>query len=148
MQAVHARMFGVAAWCLGMALAAQAQQVVGHVKTVVAPASLVTGSAGRAAVVGGPVHLGDQVKTGPGGSIGITFVDETLLSLGPATEFVVEDYLFAPAQGDVKFGGRILRGTLQYVSGGIAKIKPEAVQVRTPSGTIGVRGTRFAVSVD
>jgi hypothetical protein len=34
------------------------------------------------------------------------------------------------------------------VSGRIAKKSPQAMTVRTPSATLGVRGTEFVVSVD
>mgnify|MGYP001126647623 CR=1 FL=1 len=40
------------------------------------------------------------------------------------------------------------KGSLSYVSGLITKLKPEAVTVKTPTGTIGVRGTQFLVNVD
>ena len=47
-----------------------------------------------------------------------------------------------------QFGSKLTKGTLNYVSGAIAKISPEAVAVKTPTGTIGVRGTQFVVKVD
>ena len=37
---------------------------------------------------------------------------------------------------------------MNYVSGVIAKLQPDAVSVKTPTGTIGVRGTQFVVKVD
>jgi hypothetical protein len=48
----------------------------------------------------------------------------------------------------LKLWATISKGTLQYVSGVIAKLKPDAVAVRTPTGVIGVRGTRFVVMVE
>ena len=40
------------------------------------------------------------------------------------------------------------RGTVQYISGVIAKLKPDAVMLKTPSGIIGVRGTRYVAMVE
>ena len=40
-----------------------------------------------------------------------------------------------------------LQGTFSHVSGGIGRLKPEAVKMRTPVGTIGIRGTKFVVRV-
>lgn len=34
-----------------------------------------------------------------------------------------------------------------YISGRIAALMPQAVEIRTVNGTIGVRGTRFAARV-
>ena len=56
--------------------------------------------------------------------------------------------LYAPGNGDLKLWATFTKGTLQYVSGIIAKLKPDAVQVKTPAGIIGVRGTRFLARVD
>jgi hypothetical protein len=70
------------------------------------------------------------------------------MSFGPSTEFTIEDYLFAPTKGGLKLGGRIVGGTLNYVSGTIAKLKPDAVMLKTPTGTIGVRGTHFVLKVE
>jgi hypothetical protein len=61
---------------------------------------------------------------------------------------VVEEYLFAPSQGKLKLGSKLTKGTLNYISGSIAKLKPDAVSVGTPTGTIGVRGTHFVLKVD
>jgi hypothetical protein len=40
------------------------------------------------------------------------------------------------------------KGSLQMVSGVIAKLKPDAASLKTPTGTIGIRGTHFAVKVE
>ena len=80
--------------------------------------------------------------------MGITLKDATVISLGPETEFAIDEYVYAPAQNKLKLGSRITKGSLNYVSGVIAKLQPDAVTVTTPSGTIGVRGTQFAVKVE
>jgi hypothetical protein len=80
--------------------------------------------------------------------MGVTFKDETVMSFGPNTELVVDQYLFNPAQGKLKLNAKLAKGSLNYVSGMIAKIQPEVVSVNTPVGTIGVRGTQFVVAVE
>ena len=40
------------------------------------------------------------------------------------------------------------RSSLNYVSGVIEKLKPDAVTVGTPTGIIGVRGTQFLLKVE
>jgi hypothetical protein len=99
------------------------------------------------AQAGTSVFLGSQLKTAKASSLGVTFKDNTLMSFGPDTELTVEEYLFAPAKGQYKLGARMDKGSLNYLSGVIAKLKPEAVTVKTPTGTIGVRGTQFLVTV-
>jgi hypothetical protein len=80
--------------------------------------------------------------------MGVTFQDNTMMSFGPDTEVVVDEYLYAPGSDQLKLGASMTRGTLHYVSGVIAKLKPEAVAIKTPTGTIGVRGTRFVAKVE
>lgn len=143
---------------LGVALAAMGAQaqtsapaagaaVIGYVKTVKGDAFVDSGGQATKAVQGTPLKVGDVVRTGANGSAGITLKDNTVMSFGPSTRFTLEEYLFAPAKGDLKLGGRLASGSLHYVSGLIAKAKPEAVSVKTPTGTIGVRGTRFVAVV-
>ena len=135
--------------CVGLAPAACAQSsLVGFVKTVLPQADvIVDGNASRIST-GMPLHKGFRVRTGPQGSLGITFTDNTMVSFGPNSEFLVDEYLYAPGRDELRLDLSLLRGSMQYVSGMIAKLKPDAVAIRTPKGIIGVRGTRFAVVVD
>jgi len=142
----------VAALGLGLLLstaAALAQDsVIGYVKTVQADATMVIGGKSIKALPGMPVQTGYVLKTGPQGSMGVTFRDNTMMSFGPDTELVVDEYLYAPGKGDLKLGATMARGTLQYISGVIAKLKPDAVTLKTPVGIIGVRGTRYVTLVE
>lgn len=121
---------------------------IGFVKTVSGDAAVVTDGKRQVASLGTPVFLGSVLQTGPRGSMGVTFKDDTVMSFGPDTQLTVDEYLYAPSQGQLKLGTKLTRGTLNYISGSIARLKPEAVSVGTPTGTIGVRGTQFVVKVD
>lgn len=121
---------------------------IGYVKTVSGSAFVVTGGQEVKALVGTPVAKGSVLKTGAASSLGVSFIDSSLMSFGPNSELKVDEYLYAPAQGQLKFGSSLLRGTLNYISGVIAKLRPDAVTVNTPTGMIGVRGTQFAVKVE
>ena len=121
---------------------------IGYVKNVTGEASVTTANNQRKAEVGTPIHQGSVLRTGAQSSMGVTFKDETLMSFGPETELTVDEYLYAPAQGKLKLGSRLVKGTLNYVSGVIARLRPEAVSVDTPTGTIGVRGTQFVARIE
>jgi len=131
----------------GTAFAAE-PVVVGHVKTIKGEAYVVTGSQSVKAAVGTPVNAGSVLKTSAQSSMGVVFKDDTVMSFGPNTTLTVDEYIYAPSKGDYKLGASLAKGTLDYLSGAIAHIKPDAVSIRTPTGTIGVRGTHFAVKVD
>jgi hypothetical protein len=138
-------LFGVAA--PGLA-SAQDKGPVGVVKTVKGVATVTTAGQVLKAQPGTPLHQGSELRTEADASLGVIFGDNTLMSFGPNTELTVEEYLYEPAAGRLKLAARMSKGTLNYVSGAIAKLQPEAVTVKTPSGLIGVRGTQFLLKVD
>lgn len=121
---------------------------IGYVKNVTGDASIVTAGQVRKAEVGTPVHVGSLLRTGAQASLGVTFKDETVMSFGPNTELTVDQYLYEPGQGKLRMNGKLAKGSMNYVSGVIAKLQPEAVTVTTPSGVIGVRGTQFLLKVE
>lgn len=132
-----------------MSLNAQADdKVLAFVKIVEGEASITSESAVLPAKPGMPLYLGNIIKTGANGSLGLTFKDNTVMSLGPDTEVTIDEYLYAPANDELKLSAKLVRGTLHFISGVIAKLKPEAVSVKTPAGIIGVRGTRFLAKAE
>jgi hypothetical protein len=94
------------------------------------------------------IHARDTVKTGPNGSVGITFQDNSLLSAGPNSELVIERFVFDSTTHKGEFDTALKKGTLAVVSGKIVKQSPEAMRVKTPAAIMGVRGTEFVVKVD
>lgn len=121
---------------------------IGYVKTVSGSATITTGKNTTVAQPGAPLFQGSQLKTGPQSSLGVTFMDDTVMSFGSNTELVVDEYLYAPSEGKLKLVSSLVKGTMNYLSGVIAKLQPDAVVVKTPTGTIGVRGTQFVAKVE
>ena len=128
--------------------AAASDGSVGRVKTVKGSASIVRGQSSLPAVVNERVFQGDTLRTGPDGSLGVMLKDDTVLSLGPNSAVVIDQFLFAPAEGKLSLVTRMLKGTAVYFSGVIAKLSPQSVRFETPNASIGIRGTRFLVKVD
>jgi len=95
--------------------------------------------------VGAKVQVGDVVTTGADGSVGITFGDNSLLSIGPDSSLVIDRFSFDSTTHKGAFETSLNRGTLAAVSGKIAKQSPDAMKVRTPAAMLGVRGTEFLV---
>lgn len=124
------------------------EEPIGYVKTVTGDASITTAGKKIKAETGSAIHQGSMLQTGAKSSMGVTFKDETVMSFGPETRFTVDEYLYSPSQGKLKIGSKLTKGSLNYVSGVIAKLRPDAVTVTTPSGTIGVRGTQFLLKVE
>jgi hypothetical protein len=139
---------GILAAIAATASAQTAPAAVGYVKNVSGQAWVTTAGQRVPAVPGTAIMIGSQLRTQPQSTLGVTFKDNTMMSFGPDTELTVDEYLYEPAQGQLKLGTSLARGSLNYVSGVIAKLKPEAVAVKTPTGIIGVRGTQFVARVE
>src|SRR5438046_3393056 len=95
--------------------------------------------------VGTHLQATDTVVTGADGSAGSTFIDNSLLSVGPNSVLAIERYAFNSTTHEGVFDATLTRGTLSVVSGKITKQSPDAMKVRTPSSILGVRGTEFLV---
>ena len=121
---------------------------IGYVKNITGDASVTTNDKRVVAEVGTPLYQGSVMETGKKGSMGVTFKDGTVMSFGADTVFKVDEFLYAPIQGKLKFASKLAKGSLNYVSGVIEKLKPDVVVVATPKGNIGVRGTQFLVVVE
>jgi hypothetical protein len=129
------------------AVASADNSEVAQIKTVSGQAEIVRNGARNAAKIGDPLYEKDTIETGADGSIGITFIDNTVMSSGPNSQIVLEDYKFNSSN----FTGSMLtdmnRGTISMVSGDIARSTPGAMKVKTPTALLGVRGTRFVIEV-
>jgi hypothetical protein len=105
---------------------------------------------GRAisAKIGLEIYQNDTLRTGRDGSVGVVFNDDTLLSLGPESILVIDEFVFAPRQGKFSIAIRMLKGTVAYFSGLISKLAPESAHIETPTSSIGIRGTKFVARIE
>ncbi len=100
------------------------------------------------ATAGLQIWENDALRTGPDGSMGVKFNDDTLLSLGPTSALVIDEFVFAPREGKFSIVLRMIRGTAAYLSGLISKLAPNSAHFETPTASIGIRGTKFVVKVE
>ncbi|MBL8390370.1 MAG: FecR domain-containing protein [Candidatus Accumulibacter sp.] len=97
--------------------------------------------------VGRPVQVGDRVRTGVDGAVGITLADDTLLTAGPNSTLLINDFRFDPTTRAGNMLTTLLQGTLSVVTGLLARQSPENVGFRTPNVVLGIRGTEFIIEV-
>ena len=99
------------------------------------------------AAVGMPIRQSDRLVTGADGTIGVTFADNSLLSVGPNSTLAVDKFSFNASTHEGQFDASLQRGTLAVISGKMVKQSPDAMRIRTPASILGVRGTEFVVKV-
>ncbi len=137
----------IAAVVLGVSTAAVAADV-GEVKVAQGTAYLERGTEKLPVRVGMPVQPLDKVVTAADGTVGITFADNSLLSVGPDSVLAIDRYVFDSTTHAGQFDSTLSKGTLAVISGKMVKQSPDAMRVHTPSAIMGVRGTEFIVKVD
>jgi hypothetical protein len=98
--------------------------------------------------VGLPLAEGDAISTPADGRLGVLFLDDTRVGLGPATDVQIVRFRFEPKRDDLAFVLRVVRGAVAYVSGKIAALGPGQVRIETPAGVVGVRGTALAIRTE
>jgi hypothetical protein len=137
---------GVLVLVAGFAQAAAAADV-GQIKTAKGSVFLVRNGQETAATAGTALEQADRVVTKGDGSAGITFRDNSLLSLGPDSMLDISHFSFETAGQPDGLEATLHRGTLSAVSGKIVAKTPKAMRIRTPTTVLGVRGTEFFVKV-
>jgi hypothetical protein len=126
---------------------AAAQETVGVVRVSAGKATVTRGGQVLPVAAGTKLLAGDTLDTGPDGSLGVILRDNSTLSLGPESRLVIKKFLFSPTKRKFGLLARISRGTMAYLSGLIGKLAPGSARFETPTASIGIRGTRFAVKV-
>ena len=120
-------------------------QDAGQIKVAKGTAHIERGGQKLPARIGTRVRPADVIVTGPDGSLGIAFADDSLLSIGPGSSLVIEQFAFDSTTHGGTHDTTLRQGTLAGVSGKIARQSPQAMKVRTPVAILGVRGTEFLV---
>ncbi len=134
-------------WCCSSCYSAPTTAVA-FISTVSGEVFLVSSQSTLQAAPNMKIFQGDTIKTGTAGGVGLIFDDDTVASLGPDSEIVVESFLFNPVDNELSFVTKLIKGTFCFITGQIAKLAPKAVMFETPEATLGVRGTKFLVKID
>lgn len=128
-------------------VSAQEPTAIGHIKIASGSVFIVRAGGTVPARPGQALFQADGLRTGPDGRLGVTLKDDTRVSLGPSSEVRLDRFKYAPADGQLGFVLKVVRGVAAYVSGRIARLSPDSIRLETPEAIVGVRGTTLAVRV-
>lgn len=137
----------VASAVTALLLSSPALAEIGRIKSHVGMVSVQRGDSMIAARPGLALEQGDILVTGKTGRVGIAFLDNTRMAMGPNSKITLSEFAYDRARQTGTFVTSVNRGSLGVVSGNIAKSKRDAMRVRTPTSILGVRGTKFVVEV-
>ena len=120
---------------------------IGSVTEVTGTAIIKRGGTSVSVSKGTTVELNDRVEA-KNGEVKIKFKDDTTVKVTASSALVIDDFVYDPKTQSGKLGLKAAEGTVRYVSGNIAHNNPNAVNIKTPTAAIAVRGTDFVMSVD
>jgi hypothetical protein len=93
---------------------------------------------------GAIVHQDEVVMTGKASTAEIELKDKTKLAVGPDATIVLDNLVFDPNAPQRSIVLDISKGAFRFITGLSPK---EAYEIRTPTATMGIRGTVFDVYV-
>ena len=91
------------------------------------------------------IYKKDVLQTGANSSLGVTFDDETTLSLTANARVVVNEFVYEEGAKGNKAVLNIARGTVAFVASLVAKTGD--MTISTPTANLGIRGTTGVVDV-
>ncbi|TFW18095.1 iron dicitrate transport regulator FecR [Massilia arenosa] len=92
------------------------------------------------------VESGDTLVTEKNTFAMIRFIDNSEITLRPATTFTIENFAFEsdkPENDSAAYN--LVKGGLRSVTGALGKRNKEKFAMKTPAATIGIRGTTFII---
>ena len=111
-----------------------AEQVVNHVTAKLGKSRETRLATGR------PVHMGERIRSRPGSSADLVFKDNTRLAVGPDASIYLDKFVYSGSTSGNRIVLNAVRGAFRFASG---KAGSKSYTIKTPSSTVGVRGTLF-----
>lgn len=137
----------LALFLAGLMIAGSALAEIGSVTESSGTAIIKRGKDTITVSKGTPVEMNDKVET-KNGKVKIVFKDNTTVNVTESSALVIDDFVYDPKSGAGKLNLKAAAGTVRYASGNIAHNNPNAVNIKTPTAAIAVRGTDFVMSVN
>jgi ferric-dicitrate binding protein FerR (iron transport regulator) len=103
-----------------------------------------SGTAFQTLAPGSELHANETVRTGEAGKADLVFIDRTNLTVGPTSEVVLDKFVYDPVGSNGKVVLQATRGAFRFATG---TQDHSAYQIKTPYGSLGVRGTAFTCEV-
>jgi Flp pilus assembly protein TadD len=96
---------------------------------------------------GSAIYLNQHVITGATGHMQVLLLDETVFTMGPNSDMVLDEFVYDPDTSVKKVSVRVMKGIFRFVTGKTAHKDPAGMKVNLPMGSIGTRGTDFEATV-
>lgn len=137
--------FGLAFVALTPAAALAQAEIVGAAAAVVRQVEGIQNQDVRTLKISDNVFFNEVIATKTDSATKIHFPDDTYLTIGPESKVTIDAFVYDPNSKNSKMIVNATLGVARFVTG---KMSSAAYQIKTPTTTIGVRGTTLTVSVE
>jgi hypothetical protein len=134
---------------LSSALAnAQSTAAAGIVKIVSGDVRVSDAQGERALKSGDAVFENTRLIAGKQSTASVVLRDGTTLVMSENSQFEISKFTFDATTQNGGILVNLLQGSMRMLTGLIAKLNPEAIQVKTKTLSVGIRGTDFIVDTE
>lgn len=136
-----------AAFCMLLAAPLAALAEAGRVLVAVGEVIAERGAERIALARGAALEAGDTIRTGPASNVQIRMTDGAIVSLRERTVLRIDEHVWSGrVDGTERSFLSLLAGGIRTVTGAIGNLRREdRYGVRTPTASIGIRGTHFTL---
>jgi hypothetical protein len=123
------------------ALGGTAASAADRIGTAAAVRNKATGTLGgqtRALSSGTGIFQQERIDTARASTAQLLFNDETSLTIGPQSSVKLDEFVYDPNRNAGKTVLNVTKGAFRFITG---SADPRSYQIKTPVGTMGVRGT-------
>ena len=97
------------------------------------------GGAQSVLTLGKNVVFNEQIITDGDGLVQVLLVDGTTFTVGPNSQLTIDEFVYDPNTGDAKVVATLAKGAFRFIGGQTSRKKGGAT-IRTPAGSLGIRG--------
>ncbi len=125
-----------------------ASAAAGIAKIVTGDVRVIDTQGERTLKSGDAVFENTRLIAGKQSSASVVLRDGTTLVLSENSQFNIQKFTFDATTQDGGMLINLLQGSMRMLTGLIAKINPDAIQVKTKTLSVGIRGTDFIVDTE
>jgi hypothetical protein len=97
--------------------------------------------------VGAKLKVNDSIITGGNGSVGLVFLDNSTLAMGPDSEIELKRFNYDPTTYMGAFDAYVKQGTVSLQAGNLAESGADNVRVTTPQAELKGNAKQLLISV-
>lgn len=126
----------------GFKMAYTNENQIGEVTDVTGAAIVIrTDGSQETVTLGTEIFQGDIIETSDAAAVNIGFIDDSSFAVSNDARIAIDEFVFDPeTEGGVQ-DFSVMKGVFMYTSGLIGRENPDQVEIETPVGSIGIRGT-------